>query len=202
MEGCGRIIGNDVWIDLRQDGRFYVRHGMKGYLDLRLIRKAFAVDSIGNTRPIAVDISKNSYGEFLLNFNNDGIYTVVIEYDCGVNSKNETISNRDVYHVYGFAKAYFIVGDLERRPSSVGLDLEIIPEVIKKFREGERVGVQLLSKNKPVRGEIKVRCGKKLVVIFDEDYAEINLGKGANVISAKVIDGKKLMLSTLTIMAY
>ena len=106
--------------------------------------------------------------------------------------------------ILGFAKAY--VGEGEAKP--LGLEVEIVPEVVKKFKAGDKLKVQLLFNGKPLKGEIKVRTSEKTISHWTDEngFAEIELEKGVNVISARHVDetatekyDKRNITTTLTI---
>ena len=98
------------------------------------------------------------------------------------------------------------VGEGEAKP--LGLELEIVPEIVKKFKAGDKLKVQLLFNGKPLKGEIRVRTSEKTISHWTDEngFAEIELEKGVNVISARHVDetatekyDKRNITTTLTI---
>ncbi len=188
VKRIGKLIGGEIWLDCR-DNRCYVRRGTNDSLNLDSIKKAFIVDSKGNKKPLNVE-----HDGFPLEF--DEVYAVVVEYEYGVHA------NAERYLIHGFAKTFLVSGNIEFKPKPLGLELEIVPEVVRRFKENDRIKIQPLFKGEPIRSEVKVRCGKKLTVCFmDDSYVEIKLNKGLNVISTRYADDSKLIFSTLTIVA-
>jgi len=189
VKRIGKLIGGEIWLDCR-DNRCYVRRGTNDSLNLESIKKAFVVDAEGNKKLLNVE-----HDGFPLEFD-EGVYAVVVEYEYGVHA------NAERYLIHGLAKTFLVFDDVEFKPKPLGLELEIVPEVVRRFKENDRIKIQPLFRGEPIRSEVKVRCGKKLTVCFmDDSYVEIELGKGLNVISTRYADDSKLIFSTLTIVA-
>ncbi len=207
-----KLVNHEAWIEYGE-GRAYLKWGhlpeTDGKLDPKSIKRAFVIDPDGNEKTLVVGSDKeaSSKGALFLEFNaeKEGLYVIAAEYDRGIYSVTE--DNKWVFgekdHVAslgyavkesrwicGFAKAYTIVGDLEDGNLIAGLEFEIVPETIRKFRSGEKVEVRLFFRDNPVKGEINVRAnGKHTVIETDSNgFAEIELAKGVNVISARYVD--------------
>ncbi len=93
-------------------------------------------------------------------------------------------------NVYGFSKEY-----LSNDFKSLGFEFEIIPKGVK---DGCAV-VETLYRGRTVPCELKVRNGKKLTIIFTNGREVVELGKGTNVLTAKMKINGSILLSTLTI---
>ena len=210
-----------------QKGRAYLKWGhmpqTDGKLDPKVVKKAFFVSPEGVEKPLAVGTDKDasSHDAIFLEFDakDDGLYALAVEYDRGIYSAaegkkwifgdKEYVSSlgykvEETRWLIGFAKAY--VGEGEAKP--LGLELEIVPEVVKKFKTGDKLKVQLLFNGKPLKGEIRVRTSEKTISHWTDEngFAEIELEKGVNVISARHVDetatekyDKRNITTTLTI---
>ena len=232
-----RLVNHEAWIECEID-RVYLKWGhlpeTDGKLDFKSIKRAFVIDPDGNERAVAIGSDKeaSSRGALFLEFNaeKDGLYLIAIEYDRGIYSVTE--GNKWIFGekdyvaslgyavkesrwICGFAKAYTIVGDSEDTKENanptVGLEFEIVPDALRRFESGEKLGVRLFFRDSPVKGEINVRAdGKHIVTETDSNgFAEVKLAKGVNVISARYVDemtkiagvcDRRNLTTTLTIM--
>lgn len=206
-----KLVNHEAWIECRQEGRAYLKWGhmpqTDGKLDPRVIKKAFVVSPEGKEKPIALGVDRDSsaMGAMFLEFDarNDGIHTIAVEYDRGIYSvtKDKKWIFGEKKHVSGLgydveearwllgsAKAY--AGEREVKPEPLGLELEIVPEVVRKFKAGEKLGIQLFFGGKPLQGEVRVRSREKTVSIQTDEsgFAEVELAGGVNVISARHVE--------------
>lgn len=223
-----KLVNHEAWIGYGDD-RAYLKWGhfpeTDGKLDPNSIKRAFTIDPGGNEKAIVFGSDKvSSKGALFLEPKEKGL--IAIEYDRGIYSVTKDnkwvfgekkyvsslgYSVKESMWMYGFAKAYNIDEVCEKVPMA-GFELEIVPEVIRKFKAGDKLGIQLLFRDNPVEGEIGIRdsSGKRVVKTDEKGFTEIKLEKGVNVISGKYIDemakipgvyDKKYMVTTLTITA-
>ena len=226
-----QLVNHEAWIECSSSGRAYLKWGhfpkIDGKLDPKSITKAFVIYPDRNKIPLIIGTDRvaSSEGGLFLEFKaeSDGIYTIAAEYDRGIytiTEDNKWIFGEKGYvkemgytakesrWICGFAKTYFIAGEYEDNIAA-GLELEIIPEVVKKFRDGEKMRFQVLFRGEPVRETVNVRTKNGLLTIETDNngFAEIELLRGANVISARYVDetvricDKRNLTTTLTIIA-
>ncbi len=88
--------------------------------------------------------------------------------------------------IRGFSKEY-----LSNDFRTFGFEFEIALRDL----ESDLAVVEVLKRGRRVPCEIKVRNGKRLTIVFSDGLEEIELGKGVNLITAKVDS----VVSTLTI---
>jgi len=223
-----KLVNHEPWIEY--DGkRAYLKWGhypdTDGKLDPKTIRRAFVIEADGIERPVAVGRDKESKDGLFLEFDteNEGVYTVVVEYDKGVYTV--TADNKWVFAeksfaaglgyeikesrwICGFVKTYVVVGNAEIKPEP-RLELELVPEVAKKFNAGDRVRVGLFFRGKPTGGIIKQVTGEGVREYeATSGFAEIELVNGVNVVAARYVDeitkiagvcDKRNMTATLTL---
>ncbi len=223
-----KLVNHEAWIEI--EDRAYLKWGhppkTDGKLDPKSIKRAFVIDPDRSEKVIGIGNDKEATSKkaLFLEFNTGkhGLYLIVVEYDRGIYSLtggNKRVFGDEDYVVnlgyivnesrrlYGFAKAYIIIGDYEytnKKASLVaGLEFEIVPETIKKFRSGDKVSVGLF-KNNPVKGEVNVKAnGRHAVIETNSDgFAELELAKGVNAVSSRYVAKKacyESITTTLTI---
>lgn len=223
-----KLVNHEAWIECEFD-RAYLKWGhfpeTDGKFNPNLIRRAFTIDSSGNEKAIAIGSDREASSKGAL-FLEPVDVLIAIEYDNGIYSVTKDnkwvfgekkyvsslgYSIKESMWTYGFAKAYSI-DDVREKAPVAGFELEIVPEMIRKFKAGEKLGIRLLFRGNPVKGEIVIRdsSGSRAVETDEKGSAEIELERGVNVISARYMDemvripgicDKKYMVTTLTITA-
>ncbi len=222
-----KLVNHEPWIEY--DGkRAYLKWGhyldTDDKLDPKTIKRAFVIGPDGIERPVAVGRDKGSKDGLFLEFNteNEGVYTVVVEYDKGVytvTADNKWIFAEKIFAarlgyevkesrwICGFVKTYVVVGNTVIRPEP-RLELELVPEVVRNFNAGDRVKVGLFFRGKPTGGIIKQITGEGVREYETASgFAEIELVNGVNVVAARYVDevakiagvcDKRNMTATLT----
>jgi len=226
------LVNHEAWIEYK-GSRAYFKWGhlpnVDGKFDPKAIKRAFIIDADGNEGAVAVGLDEeaSSEGGLFIEFNaeKERIYIIAVEYDRGIYTVTEDrkwifgekgqVSSLgyavdESRWICGFAKAYAVVGDAKGFEIA-GFEFEIVSE-IKKFKAGEKLKIQLLFRGRPVEGEVNIRNNSKLTVVKTDGkgFAEVELGKGVNVISARYVDeltrvtgicDKRNITTTLTIVA-
>lgn len=229
-ENIIKLVNHEAWIECQQRGRAYLKWGhlpeTDGKLDLKSIKRAFVIDAEGNEKAMVVGSDKeaSSKGGLFLEFNaeKEGVYTIAVEYDRGIYSvteDNKWIFGEKSYvaslgytvkesrWICGFAKAYYIVGGNEGK-ATASLEFEIVPKVIRKFKSGDKMRIQLIFRGKAVNGIVKVGTKDGVEEVTVNGFGEITLKEGVNVIVARYVDemptgvyDKRNLTATLTIAA-
>jgi len=217
---CQAFINHEAWIEYSKPAkagnvRAYLKWGhspgIDGKLDPLTITNAFAreeAEPTGLMTPVfGFDDDASSRGGLFIEFaaKRPGAYALGLEYRRGVytvtRSKKWIYGERkfvegcgydveEAVLLMGSAKTYVLVGEHIVQPKPVGLKLEIVPSVVKKFASGDVVEVQVLYDSRPCSHiSVTHSAEKKESITTDENgRAKIRLERGVNVLSANYSD--------------
>ncbi len=208
MLRIAKLVNHEAWIEI-SNGRAYLKWGhypkTDGKIDPKLIRRASVIDSDGREHALAIGSDKDSTSKesLFLEFDAEKDGTIAVEYDRGIYSLTEDnkwvfgeksyvaslgYAVKEARLICGFAKSY--IAKRERTDAPI-FEFDIVPEVVKKFEDGDKIGVNIFFRNKPTEAKLNLKNIRGHKAIEAENgYAEIELVRGLNLISAKYIDEK------------
>lgn len=219
-----KIVNHEPWIEC-ESSRAYLKWGhypkTDGKLDPLCIKKAFVIDPSGE-KPVVVGRDKESSSKsgLFLEFEAEKPYMVGVEIDRGIYSITEDgkwifggrklaakYSVKETRWFLGFAKAYAVNNETEIEGQfTAGFEFEIVPEVVKQFKPGDKMKVGLIYRGKVVDGVVKVATVGGVKEIAVNGFEEITLEEGINVLFARYIDetstgiyDKRNLTTTLTV---
>ena len=221
--------------------RTYVKWGhypeVEGRLNPQTVVSAFALlesDLLSPRIPVTIGVDRDSLakGGLFMEFLADkpGVYSVNLEYRSSIvcrtkdgkmvfgEKKRVEELGYEVDEAFlhtGLARTYVVVGgEAHAKPSPLGLGLEVMPAIVKRYAPEEIVEVRVLYEGKPRSNALVTHLSSsrsKSMFVNEHGCVKVKLEKGVNVIVAKYSDDRKRLEgaydrvsydSTLTLLAW